>query len=254
VEDKGIHEQRRYSCVLLSHPQLDSFASVRRLLGAKIAASKKLVTTDPTWRVCRFEYINARSLYPATNTIVETRERPGGYAHDLYLGSQDTIGNEEYPSLFVASPYVRLLSAFMGSIRHSLGNAEATTYYAVHMQTVYDRVETSESSVSVTRVTLQMLNEPELELVSLTGRNPLHSTLHRAIKDVAAPYSLRAEIRGADGRPVRVNVDRHGNLWWHQTDDAKIAQPITLINSLISLNALKPTRNFPLDRADDEDQ
>ncbi|MGU7616658.1 hypothetical protein, partial [Klebsiella aerogenes] len=88
---------------------------------------------------------------------------------------------------------------------------------------------------------------------SLTGRNPLDSELHDQIKNVAAPYALRTEVILGDHK-ARVNIDRHGNIWWFQTDEAKIGIVLSLISRLASINSLRMTRTMPLDRAEPDDE
>jgi hypothetical protein len=147
---------------------------------------------------------------------------------------------------------VRLLASITGNIRSRL-DRPAPRYVSVNMTSVYEALsDGGVDQLTATKVTMQMLSEPTLELVSLAGRNPLHSELHAAIKKVAAPYSIRTEISG-DSNKCRVNIDRHGNFWWFQAEEKRIVLPLSVIDKLDEAGALKLTRTRPLDRAEDED-
>jgi hypothetical protein len=135
-------------------------------------------------------------------------------------------------------------------MRRSLSEVEAPQYLSVDMAALYGQLSGRDlPGVNVTKVTMQMLNEPTLELVSLAGKNPLHSELHAAIKDVAAPYSLRTELNSGEGRN-RVNIDRHGNIWWFQVAEGRIAAALRFIDRLDEMQVFRRTRSRPLDRAE----
>ncbi|HWU31227.1 MAG TPA: hypothetical protein VN108_00060 [Marmoricola sp.] len=121
------------------------------------------------------------------------------------------------------------------------------------MRRTYELFESRLGSMSATRVTLQAVNQPGLNLVALSGKSPLGSRLHQSIQDFTAPYSVRVDVDASDGSNIRVNVDRHGNVWWYQSAESRIAAPLGLLDALADADTLRQTRSLPLDRAAEED-
>jgi hypothetical protein len=147
---------------------------------------------------------------------------------------------------------MRLLSQLLRLLRSNLPGP-APQYLSVNMAATYAALSRGVEGVATTKVTWQMLGEPGLELVSLAGRNPLHSELHAALSAIAAPYSLRVDVDGDDEQHCRINLDRHGNLWWYLASEKRMALPLMLIDTLERFDVLKKTRTVPLERAEGTD-
>jgi hypothetical protein len=248
MADLAVYEQRRFSSVLLSHPRLTDFASFAEILSNAGADHKRLALGRPTWSAERFEYLYFRSLYPESRHPPEMTRRDGGYAHQLYFAARGELASLRVPVVVLASPYVRLLAHVTAQLKEGL-QGPALRYLAVNMRQVYQSFANAGPDMTPSRVTLQITNEPDLELVSLAGKNPLRSDLHAALSEVATPYSLRTDM-SSGGVTCRVNLDRHGNVWWHQTGEEALAVPLLLVDRLEQLGALHLTRLFPLDRAE----
>jgi hypothetical protein len=244
-----LREQRRFSAVVLHHPDLVNHSALRRLLGAAVASSQSLGRPASGWNVTRFEYLWNRSLYPDTVVRPDDQQRQGGYAHDVYAAYAPARDNQP-AAVLLASPYVRLLSSINTTLRRAL-NPPALQYGALDMDGVYRYLSSVENGTPARRVTLQILNEPGLELVSLSGKNPLHSELHAALARVAAPYAVRVEAED-HGENCRVNLDRHGNVWWYQTVEAKFLVTLKFLATIRMLGVIHSTRHFPLSRAGDD--
>lgn len=248
----GIHEQRRYTSVLVCHDDLRDFLALRKLLAGSVGSHRSVRLPETEWSIHRFEYLANRSLYPGHIVSAEDRRRGDRYAHDVYFATREPLRSLNTPVILLASPYVRLLSSITSDLRKKLDHP-APRYVSVDMASVYQTLsDGSVGELTATKVTMQMLSEPTLELVSLAGRNPLHSELHAAIKKVAAPYSIRTEVSGENSK-CRVNIDRHGNFWWFQAEEKRFALPLNVIDRLDETGSLKLTRTRPLDRAEDED-
>lgn len=244
-------DQRRFSSVLLVHPNLtDSKATVDYLQGS-LSALADCKIQDDEWTANRCEYVSGRNYYPDSVGDPEARKRDHGYAHQVYVASR-RLAPSQTNMVLLASPYVRLLQRMVTDISRRLP-APGLQFYSLDMTGIYRAFEGRHVGLTATKVTLQMLSQPGLELVSLTGRNPLDSELHDQIKNVAAPYALRTEVILGDHK-ARVNIDRHGNIWWFQTDEAKIGIVLSLISRLASINSLRMTRTMPLDRAEPDDE
>jgi hypothetical protein len=251
VPNFGIHDHRRYSAVLFHHPQVTTFQDLKAALPRSVGKTSELKGfSSSNWNVQRFEYLFSRSLYPAHLLNPETRKRRNGYAHDVYFAIQTRRGAKHTNNVMIASPYVRLLEAMFGELRRALP-APSLLFSSVNMPLVFENFIRGEVEMTAVKVTLQMLNEKTLSLVSLSGRNPLRSDLHRAISDVAAPYSLRSSIEDGSS-PSRVEVDRHGNIWWYQIDESRIRGALSLIDAMDGWSSLIPARTNPLDRLLDQ--
>lgn len=249
MTETSVYEQRRYTALLLQHPAVTGLPDLRRYLPS-LTEAKKLTFVKGSWSGHRVVFRANRSHYPRHLVDPDERRSEAGYAHDLYVGIRSVSGGT--PLILIASPYTRLLQKVAGDLRQALP-VPAPRYFAVDMPRVYSTIGAGRSGFVATKVTMQMLNEPALELVSLAGRNPLNSNLHAAIENVASPYSIRTEIAGASG-PCRVNTDRHGNLWWYQTEEGRFVSPLEFVDALLEWDALKPVRTLPLarDQRDDE--
>ena len=252
MTDQTVFERRRYSSVLFQHPSIIDSASLRKILGDSAGSAKSVNIKGSKWTVSRFEYLTSRSHYPSHRFSSADRRRDDGtFPHDFYVATARHFGDA--PVILVASPYVRLLAAMFKTLRERLPSP-AAQFHTVSMPEVYEAFATGISGMTATRVTMQMLDEPALELVSLSGRNPLNSNLHQAIEKVAAPYSLRAEVSAIKDQHTRVNFDRHGNFWWYLTAQERLVNALSLIDELHRLGLMDLGRSLPLDRADDEEE
>lgn len=247
MADYEAHEQRRYTALLVQHPGLQRMADLRRVLGTTQTLAKLSGSPRP-WKAERSEVLAPRNLYPTHRREDEARQSADGrHGHDVYLAMREGDGDGCFG--LVASPYTQLLKRMATVLRQGL-DGPAPRYLAVSMRTVYAALAQGPAGLVATKVTMQMLNEPGLELVSLSGRNPLNSNLHAAIEHVASPYSIRTEVVGSVNR-CRVNADRHGNLWWYQADESRFPRALEFIECLRDWSALNPVRSLPLSRAED---
>ena len=250
AEDR-IFERRRYWAVLIQHSSLQGLADLRKFVGFRIGESHRVALPKCGWRATRFEYLANHSHYPV-HRYDPSRNRDGGYAHDFYIAARSRLNGDNAGSpLLIGSPYIRLLDQLMGELRRRLPG-EAPQFSSFSMQETYQAFQAGIPEMAATRVTLEILNEPGelVELVSLSGKNPLRSDLHDAINKVAAPYSLRAEVQSDSGRS-RVSVDRHGNFWWYLAGEDRLSNTLRLVDTLEALRVTKMTRSLPLDRADE---
>jgi hypothetical protein len=247
MADYEAHEQRRYTALLVQHPRIRRLADLRRILGTTQTLAKLSGSPRP-WRAERCEVLAPRNLYPSHRREDDARRTDNGWhGHDVYLAVREGDGDACFG--LIASPYTQLLKRMATALRDGL-DGPAPRYLAVNMRTVYAALAEGASGLLATKVTMQMLNEPGLELVSLSGRNPLNSNLHAAIEHVASPYSIRTEVVGSDNQ-CRVNADRHGNLWWYQAEESRFPRALDFIEHLRDWSALNPVRNLPLSRAED---
>lgn len=244
-------DQRRFTSILIVHPEIREPATLAALIGARIEPVAASEAAGTPLGVERVEYVTQTNYYPDSVGDKEERRQPGGYPHQLYV-ARVRAGVSGVDAVMLASPYVRLLHRIVNELGRRI-RGPALQFITLDMPAIYRAFARHTEGLVATKVTLQMLSQPGLELVSLTGRNPLDSELHEQIKEVAAPYALRAEVFAGEQR-VRVNVDRHGNLWWYQTDEAKLAGVLKLIGLLSNIDSMRVSRTIPLERAEPDDE
>lgn len=236
-------EQRPFTAVVVRHEDLTSLDDLSRLIGRGEPRPVSEFSAGH-WKVWRWEYLHTRNLYPASNLFGDERSREGGWAHDIYVGQRMIAGAS---FMVLASPYVRLLRQLNEELKGALSKGPALRYLNVDMSRVFASFQSGSSQLTATKVTLEILDELEvLELVSLTGSNPLNSKLHAKIQSVAAPYAIRVEIESGMQR-ARLSIDRVGNLWWYQSDERKTELIFLALDDLINLGAAKVGRRLPLD-------
>lgn len=250
MADPLLREKRRFTALLACHPQVSSVKDLRELLTPQVTKGRSVrVSAAPEWDVQRCEFLYRRSLYPERTIAPESRQRGDYFAHEVYIAGRRLPGLGGFVTI-VASPYVRLLNLMASTLKAKVPQP-APRFVAVDIAAAIKDLARNEQLFSVNVVTLQMLTEPMLQLVSLAGQNPLNSKLHAALHEVTAPYALRAEFPVKP--PSRVNVDRHGNVWWYQAGEQRFASPVTLIDYLDRIGALRLSLRLPLVREEGED-
>jgi hypothetical protein len=249
--DTNIHEHRRYSALLMTHTALGRFAGLESVAGGALGNSTTVSVPKSKWTTVRFEYLTATDLYSPARTGATSRNRDGRFPHFMYCAISPTLPNLGSRVMFVASPYVRLLARLIKTTTKALP-PPAPRYVQVDMPKTYAAFARPLPGMRATKVTLDMLvKAKDLELVSLTGEDPLRSDLHAAIKKVTSPFALRVDVGDDQGR-TRVSADRFGNLWWYLSDEARLGNTFRLVDKLDELGVLKFGRSLPLDKASGE--
>lgn len=244
-----LYEQRRYTALVFHHSRIADYRSLKQYLGRMRHSTRVNLRDSPEWKASRFDYFAPISLYP--DRLKPTTEENEGFPHSMYFAVRRGLHVASDPVVVIASPYVRLLNKIARELRSALPGP-APRFLTLDMGCVHEALRKDVPGLRATRVTMQILNEPSLELVSLAGKNPLRSELHEALKEVAAPYSIRAEVEGRTGK-VRISADRHGNLWWYQSEESRFERPLQLIDRLAGFGAIKWGLSIPLDRVGEDD-
>lgn len=251
--DAEAFERRRYSAVMLWHPKLMTIRHLADATTHRLGDSVAVSLGHSGWTTRRAEWIANRSHYPQHIVDPKKSARSSGFAHDFYVSVRSEGLAEKQPLFLVASPYVRLLDVLIRTVTESLGRP-VTSFVSVNMDEAVRYFEhASREKLRTKRVTLQMLSEVGLELVALSGNNPLHSDLLETLRvgGVAAPYSLGVDVEYR--QRTRVNFDRHGNFWWYLSAESTMVNPLNLVDRLFSAGLLGSSRTSPLRRASEEE-
>lgn len=239
-------EYRQFTAVMLIHPALQKPGDIGKYLTASVSAFTPLKNTPTGWTAVRAEYLQPRrSFYPDNIVTKESRQRGNnGFAHDIYISTKE-LGGKVGRVTFLASPYSLLLSRLVDAINVALPDP-GLQYVDIAMPTVYRWLDADPvRSGQVNRVKMQIVGEPYADLVSLSGKRPLHSKVHDQLKAVTVPYGVgvRVTVNKID---CRVAIDRHGVIRWFQTTEDCLAHPMTLIDQIHQADAFRMVRRPPL--------
>jgi len=238
-------EFRRFTAIALVHPELSSPADVSKRLVTRLGAPKRITPGPSGWSVTRMEYTAARKYYPEHVGGDDRNRGEAGYAHDIYVATRD-FGGRVGPVLLIASPYIHFLEAI-----HKLLDGAATRpaiqYLGIDMPSVYRSLDASGEEATVNRVTMQVMGEPNADLVSLSGKKPLHSSIHEKLLGITKPYGIGVNV-DYEGTDCRISLTRHGRINWFQTAEDRVAHPLVLLDRIHRDGGLKKVRRYPLKR------
>jgi hypothetical protein len=153
-----------------------------------------------------------RALYPSK--LRESRWGEGGYTYAAYLGVRDTKSGA---MAALALPYKHLFNRMEKDIFGS-ETGTSPSYASFDMEVLYRTLEVERAFGRVTRISVQVLGEPGVGSISISGSSPLQSGIWSALEGSVEPYGLRIELhrRRHDLPALRLNIDRIGNAHWHQ--------------------------------------
>jgi hypothetical protein len=242
-----VFEARRYSAVLINDPDLPDVASVMRSLRVPKSRSTPIDIAVTDWTVARASIIGDTPHYPAANAH---RTESGAYLTELYVAAPTDSASS---GVLLASPYVRLLATCLRDMASSV--RRDVVFVKPDMDALFTHFErTRTPHLSATRISVLMEGDVGLEVVSLSGRNPLRSDLRHALLKVASPYSIRIKGTYLDSRGTNMHADRHGNVWWYLSSEAALVNVLAMINVVRHGGMLSQTTSSPLKRAFQEDE
>jgi hypothetical protein len=222
---------RRYAAVALTHPGMDTWGSeesaVRLLPSGESLGAQRV----GAWSLAKVTVEIPRNYFTKLpDDVVATKS---GFVQELYVAFRKVeIWGKVVPVLVLVSPYVRLLNRVLTQFARNIG-APPVEYLTPDLEEVFGLFEsTSFDWMDATRISVKDDAEAALDLVSLTGRNPLRSNLRRDLLDVGPAYSIRLSIR-LDGVITNLHLDRFGNFWWYHRSDADLAAPLSVIDELL---------------------
>ncbi|GAA3833479.1 hypothetical protein [Nocardioides panacisoli] len=238
-------EPRRYSAVLLA---ADRSLTARQLLMALDCERSgiKPVTPIGEWSVGAGT-VRVRANYSRSSRAVADDD--GLYPHRVFVADATIDGR---PYHLVASPYVRFLAKCLKRLDDS--RPMPLIYFKPSMSDVFSHFETTRPTrLAATRISVLMEGDVGLEIVSLSGRNPLRSDLRHALLGVASPYAIRVKGTFIEKRPVNIHADRHGNIWCHLGSEEALINMAAFASVMIRNGHLAPTSSSPLLRLPGED-
>ncbi len=236
---------RRYSAVAISHPAIRDLNGLRRVLDGELDVEqlKRDKTTSAT--TYRVEWRHSVNMYPYGSMLrksAETSDDTKEFTHRCFVGVLPRQ-TSEVPTFVVASPHIRVVGFFSKSIGSNVDNPRPV-YLTPTLQALFADLGSTSTLYRATQITLRLPNNESLDKVSLTGKSPLISSLHKTLEPVTEPYGVRLEIP-RDGRPLRFHAERFGNFWWHQATDEAFPVAVNVIASLVEHNYTGTTHDLP---------
>jgi hypothetical protein len=237
----------------MNDPQL---STVEALAGAleKRAIARSDVLSQDGWTTHVLEVWSSRCYYPRAQrelALVDQGPNELGlvkplYRYFLYLAQMRSDGGA--PSvLFVASPYRMLLERVL-SVAQRRAKKRPLSFARFDMDRVWkDLGDRPEAALAAIRITMQMLGDEGLDLVSLTGSNPLRSKLRDALKKVSDPYAVRVRVGNVkDGLTGNVDFERQGVFSWYQRGDQSTSFALLALATAASRGWLVSTESRPV--------
>jgi hypothetical protein len=237
-------EARRYSAVLVNDARVTSVDDAIRSWGLNGPSNE--VFAGLGWTVTRVTYGSRKNYYPSNVQVVKHGE---GHPHEIYIASPPP---ETLRGLLIAAPYVRLLRESISRLDANLAGDDALAFSVPDMGELFSHFETSSHRhLRASHIEVKM-RDNGLDHVALSGRNPLRSDLRHALLKVARPYAIRIKADSVrDMRPTNINLDQHGNVWWHLSGEAAWGNVLPVLQLLMDEFELGVTLDVPLLKLND---
>lgn len=244
---------RRYSAIAFRHPSVDTFTDLTEVLGS--GSLTRLSSGVPHVEARRLEMTHERNLNPSGSSLrdlsatIETK-KSDQYRHWCMVGKLDLdVG----PLVVFAAPYFRIVDKWASALRASY-EAPRPSFAAPDLPRLFETLASSPGELDAREIALQVSGVPGVKTVTLKGDSPLISTLRKRIGEYAEPYGVRLQIARNDQHPLRLYIDRHGNLSWFQTSDAAFGVAMRVVQILATTGFLKGTYDVPTTRAEETER
>lgn len=236
---------RRFAAVIVDISAGQLAGDVNGL--AWIDGEQQSDTITNGWRVRR---VSANFPYTYFPSIPRERfSSSDAYRQDFYLAERVTPPGVA----LVISPYVRLLNRILSRLNGFMGRDSRLEFVVPDLDDVFLRFERAGYDfMDATRISVKDKNEPTLDVVSLSGKNPLKSNLRQELRKVGPAYSVRMSVSTVH-REVNVHLDRFGNFSWYQRDEDDLLAPIRAVDGLLRTVQVTSTTSLPTKRIDETD-
>jgi hypothetical protein len=247
--DNKLVDRRRYSAVILQHSAAEFERAVPEL-GKLLKGPRVQIETIKGWSLWSDRVFSGRLFYPRdVFPVGEAPEPRTGYAHPVYVAERQG----RIRTLAVFTPFVGLLDRSFGAFPPS---EETARYLAPDLPRLFEGLGSATNdtkdreilTLRSTKIGIQHNGDTDVQLVSLTGKNPLRSDLWKSVKRKYSPYSIRVHpvVNGETRNGPSVNFDRHGNVWLFATTPSTISESLKVLQSLTDTGMLKPVSENPL--------
>jgi hypothetical protein len=238
--------RRRYTAVALSDDRVSTLTALRSLAGGRIGDAERLPGAGSGGAsLFRVELLDSVYRYSTIDNPdpLGNRQRHLGYAA-FFQGSQS-------PITLLVSPFARLLGRVTADVSAAADPPlKGYLRYDVGKMMSLIRQHDVFPVEDVAAVSLRVQGDEAVDLVRLTGSAPLVSTLLASVEgmrfdrpgggsiELVTPYGLVLRIHEGLGAPVRLSIDRHGNLHWYQLSEPAVGSVVGILRALDSLETV----------------
>lgn len=233
---------RRYSAVVVADDRVTSMAALQGLAGSRFGRTRKL-SADAGVEAFRVELIDSAFRY-------STLPRPDGELFE-HVGYVAFFGTSLGRLTLLVSPFSRLLHRVVRDITGRL-DPPVEGFLRTDVPALVRGVRQHDIALNpVSSITLRVQGDDGVDLVSLAGRLPIDSTMFETLEatrvrvgkeqlPLARPYRVRVELRHniGDKPPLRLNLDRHGNMFWYQAGSPTVGEVCLFLQQLCALDGI----------------
>lgn len=237
---------RRFSAIAFTHPDVHGWHDLEPL--KRVMETSRSFPIDPTphgWLASRIAVRSPRNYFTSVSDSSLVTEE--GYVQEVYVAIykyQDSAEAVTRTAVLLMAPYVRLLNRLITRVARLLDPAHLA-FLTPDLDEVFTHFERSTiNGLRATRISVKDESEPTIELVSLTGRNPLKSNLRAELRRVGPAYSIRISV-DSTSENTTVHLDRFGNCWWYHRSERDLAGPLSLFSELLSTVRINEGRHRP---------
>lgn len=175
---------------------------------------------------------------------------------DQFAVGKDLFRQEYYVAVapdgidvaLIISPFVRLLDRILTRVSRVQDAQSPLTYAVPDLDEVFRAFEDEQFNfMTATRISVKKDEDPIVDLVSLSGRNPLKSNLREDLRKAGNAYSVRMAV-GPKGQQINVYLDRFGNLSWFQRKEADLWAPLRALGALVEFVSINEVASRPTKR------
>ena len=252
----GAEFGRRYSAVAISDDRISQLSDLRRLVGTRIGGAERLPSPGGT-TMYRVELLDSVSRY---STFGPVRE-PG--SQQPHLGYVAFLKGRESRTTFLVSPFSRLLGRVVRDLDSGV-DPPMRGYFRFEVGNLISSIRDDDlfDVEDVAAVTLRVTGDASVDLVRLTGSAPLVSTLLAEVQDMrvrpgsrdagqllAIPYGVVMRINEGLDHPVRLSIDRHGNVHWYQLGEPAVGAVVEVLRRIeAEAHIVSIDRRLPVDQ------
>lgn len=227
--------RRRYTAVAISDDRIGNLSDLRSLSQQRVGNAERLPASRGV-TLYRLELLDSVFRYSTIDSPTL------GQQLQPHLGYVAFFQGHAANTTLLVSPFTRLLARLVRDL-----NAEADPpiagFYRFNVGRLISEIRSNHlfPVEDVAAVTLRVQGDAPVDLVRLTGSAPLVSTLLASVEgmrftppsgpaiDLAIPYALVVRIREGLEDPVRLTIDRHGNVHWYQLGEPAVSPVVDVL-------------------------
>lgn len=236
-----------FSGVVMSHAGF-SFDDPRLIASAPRDVTASMTRTFDAWKISQVAFKSTRNFYNTGVVDPQELKYEDGYLHEVFsaVTKVATSIGESHTIAVVMSPYSRLVPRFVERVMQGSADRDLT-YYRLDMGRAFRFFATKNvRNMTPIRISFSDKREPGLDLVSLSGRNPVRSNLFKELEEIGPPYGIKMACEFMPNESTNLHADKHGNYWWYQNSgDGPFANVLGAISSLLEVGLLAKTKDQP---------